>query len=103
MPCATGPPGRMGLRPRRDAHSGKAVGRGASLAPRGDWMRRRDFMTMLGGAAALTLPARAQQPAVPVIGYLGSESPGPAASRLDAFRKGLAQAAMPRAAMSRSN
>jgi len=54
-------------------------------------MRRRDVIALLGGAAAWTLPARAQPPAMPVIGYLGSESPGPYASRLSAFRKGLAE------------
>jgi putative ABC transport system substrate-binding protein len=55
-------------------------------------MRRRDFIGLLSGAAAWTLPARAQQPVMPIIGYLGSESPGPYASRLTAFRKGLAEA-----------
>jgi putative tryptophan/tyrosine transport system substrate-binding protein len=55
-------------------------------------MRRRDFMTVLGGAAAWTLPAQAQQSAMPVIGYLGLESPELFASRVAAFRKGLAEA-----------
>lgn len=48
-------------------------------------------MALLAGAAALPLPARAQQ-AMPVIGYLGSAAPEAWASRLEAFRKGLADA-----------
>src|SRR5215218_2691565 len=55
-------------------------------------MRRRDFITSLGGAVAWTLPAHARQPAMPVIGYLSPESPGPFASRVKAFREGLAEA-----------
>src|SRR4051794_7810918 len=54
-------------------------------------MKRRDFITLFGGAVVWQLPAGAQQPAMPVIGYLGSGSPGIYASRLAAFRKGLAE------------
>lgn len=50
------------------------------------------MLTWLGSAAAWTLPARAQTPAMPVIGYLAPESPEPFASRLKAFRDGLAEA-----------
>ncbi|GJD54877.1 ABC transporter substrate-binding protein [Methylobacterium dankookense] len=54
-------------------------------------MRRREIILLLG-AAAWARPVRAQPGARPVIGYLGLESPGPYASRLIAFRKGLAEA-----------
>ena len=55
-------------------------------------MRRREFITLVGGAAVWPLAARAQQPALPIVGFLRSEPLGDAMHLVAAFRAGFKEA-----------
>jgi hypothetical protein len=67
-------------------------------------MRRRDFIAFLGGVAGnWPLAARAQQPAMRVIGFLNGESADLSKSIVRAFQRGLRDIGSSRAAASRSN
>src|SRR5215472_3646331 len=59
------------------------------LRRRGDRMRRREFIALLGGAAVWPKAARTQQPAVPTVGFLSTGSAASMTTYVDGFRRGL--------------
>jgi putative ABC transport system substrate-binding protein len=57
-----------------------------------DWLKRREFITLLGSATAWPVLARGQPSAIPVIGFLSPRSPEAAVQVKEAFRQGLREA-----------
>src|SRR5262249_35234691 len=84
---------RAGSQPqdREDARAGNPDNR-ARPRRRGDRVKRRAFITLVGGAAAWPLAARAQQPAMPLIGVLRDATAAGSEFAVNGLRKGLAEA-----------
>src|SRR5262249_9647932 len=79
------PQNRQGIGPHRARQATRR-------SRRGDRMRRREFITLLGGAAAGPVVARAQQAAMPVIGVLHGVSAAQWTNRMAGFHRGLGEA-----------